>query len=82
MTLHHVAAAALAFLLLRYGLDALARALTTLALRVRSIVEDAPAPDPVAPPPRVAPAPAALPPLAGILQRLELRRGPPLVAAV
>jgi len=81
MALTHVAAGAVAFLLVRFGLDAIARVVRSLALRVAALLRDAPAAVPLPRTPRLAPAALALPPLGGILQRLKLRRGPPAFAA-
>jgi len=80
MTLSHIAAGAVAFLLLRFGLDSLARALRSLALRLIALLQDALAAAPLPRTPRLAPTALALPPLGGILQRFELRRGPPALA--
>ncbi|MER3388958.1 MAG: hypothetical protein RJQ01_02890 [Microcella sp.] len=82
MVFTHIAAGAAAFLLVRFGLGALARALRTLALRVAAALRDAPAVVPLPRAPRFAPAAPIVPPLGGILERLELRRGPPAHAAV
>lgn len=82
MALTHVAAGVVAFLLVRFGIDAIARVARSLALRVAALLRDAPAAVPLPRAPRLAPAALALPPLGGILQRLELRRGPPALAAV
>lgn len=80
MALNHVAAGVVAFLLLRFGIDAISRAVRSLALRVAALLRDAPAAVVLPRKPRLAPAALALPPLGGILDRLELRRGPPALA--
>ena len=82
MALTHVAAGAVAFLLVRFGLDAITRVVRSLALRVAALLRDAPAAVPLPRTPRLAPAALVLPRLGGILQCLELRRGPPALAAV
>jgi hypothetical protein len=70
MALTHVAA------------GAVARVVRSLALRVATLLRDAPAAVPLPRTPRLASAALVLPRLGGILQRLELRRGPPALAAV
>lgn len=83
MALTHVAAGAVAFLLVRFGLDAITRVVRSLALRVAAaLLRDAPAAVPLPRAPRLAPTALALPRLGGILERLERRRGPPALAAV
>lgn len=80
MVIAHVGAAVVAYALLRWGIHSIESALRAIVVAVMQALD---APRPLAP---QLDSPAAvrqfvLPPLGGLTQRLELRRGPPLALA-